>query len=377
MDGSLVAYLGERTLELQTYPIPTAPPGGAVLEVLRANVCGSDSHIYEGHNPALSRIVLGHEFVARIAELGAGLEADSTGRAVHVGDRVVVVYSAVCMHCEPCARGQLSMCLNATQYAAPPPEQAPHFRGAFGTHYLLNPGQFFYRVPDTLDDEQAAGANCALAQVMFALDVVGLRRGENVVIQGAGGLGLYATSVASAAGAETIVVDADPERLELAREFGASHVIEIRDTSGASQRVQEVLSLTRGTGADVVLEVAGQPMAFKEAMDLIRVGGRVASVGNLSMGAAFEVSIAPAVITRKQARIFGCLRYDPWYLQTAIEFLERHQSDFPLSAMCGAEFSLANAEDAIKSSLRRAVARPAIVPGFTRDELRATVGAPA
>lgn len=363
MRGRVAALVGPERLELKEYEVPEPEPGAVVLEVLRANVCGSDVHAYHYESPALRRAVLGHEFVGRVVSLGDGVTEDWAASPVAVGDRVVVVYFQACGRCSGCRTGRLNLCSNALRSWSQPPDVAPHFRGAFASHYYVEPGQWFYRVPDGLSDRLVAGANCGLAQVLFTLDAVNVRAGECLVVQGAGGLGLYAAAVGAERGARVVVIDGVEERLELARRCGAEVTIDMRTYVTPEARAARLRELTTA-GGDVVLEVTGVAAAFAEAIELAAPGARIASVGNLNVGAAHEVALAPAILTRKNLDVRGVLRYDPWYLQRSLEFLQRAGDLASLEAITeGADFSLADVSLAIERSAAKQVARASIVPG--------------
>ncbi len=106
--------------------------------------------------------------------------------------------------------------------------EPPHFRGAYGEYYYLRKGQILCKVPPELSDEVVSPVNCALCEALYGLDQIGIRLGDTVVIQGAGGLGLYATALAKDMGAgQVIVFDKIPARLELAKAFGADLTVNI------------------------------------------------------------------------------------------------------------------------------------------------------
>jgi len=361
MQGTVVALTGPRTLELRQYDVPDPGPGEVLLRVRRANVCGSDIHAFHWESPALRGAVLGHEFVGEVAALGNGVATDFAGAPVAIGDRVVSVYFVTCRRCPACQRGEFNMCHNSMSRWARSPDLAPHFTGAFGTHYMLSPDHYFFRVPGTLSDAHVAGANCGLAQVVFTLDRIGLRRDETIVVQGAGGLGMYAGAYAHAIGARVVVIDGVPERLALARRFGADEIVDMRELPSREDRVAAVQALTAGAGADVVLELAGVAAAFPEGIDLLRIGGRMVSMGNLNVGPANAVPVEPGLITRKQATITGILRYDPWYLHKALQFLEETASTYPYGELSSREFSLSEIEEAIHGMESHSIARPALV----------------
>jgi threonine dehydrogenase-like Zn-dependent dehydrogenase len=358
--GQIAALVGPETAEVKTFQLPDVAPGALLLEVLRANVCGTDVHQWHYESAALRNSGLGHEFVGRITALGEGVTTDYAGVPVAIGDRVVPVYYLTCHRCRPCLRAEFNLCQNGLAQWMLPPEVPPHFRSGFATHYYVHPGQYFYKVPDAVDDATVAGANCGLAQMLFVLDQVGIAAGETLVVQGAGGLGLYATAIAHERGARIVVIDSVAERLELARRFGADTTIDLTDHPDAKDRIAAVQELTGGIGADMVLEVTGVPQAFVEAVDLARVGGRIASVGNLNAEAS--VTMVPGIVTRKSVHIHGVLRYDPWYLHKAVAFLARRQHLHPFAALSDRSYPLAEVTDALKAGESRSVARVAIIP---------------
>src|SRR5205807_316972 len=146
-------------------------PGEWLLEVGRANVCGPALHISRGHPPTVKLgSVLGHEMLGRVLALGAGVDRDYAGAPLRPGDRVVCAYFITCRKCPACQAGRFNLCVNCYRYWSQPADAPPHFHGAFGTHYYVHPDQYFYRVPDEIPDAAAASANCALSELLFALD---------------------------------------------------------------------------------------------------------------------------------------------------------------------------------------------------------------
>jgi len=360
--GKVAALVGPEEVEVKEFDVPEPGPGAMLVKVRRANVCGSEVHIYHFHHPLIRECVLGHEFVGEIAALGEGVTTDYAGNPVQVGDRVIAPYYLTCRKCPACLRGDFNLCQRAYAFWANPPEKEPHFTGAFATHYYVHPNQYFYKVPDSVSDEVVAGANCGLTQVLFGLHHVGLTAGDSLVIQGAGGLGLYAAAVGSDMGAQVIVVEGIPERIELAKRFGAESAVDMREHETAGERVEQVKALTDGYGADVVLEVTGVPAAFVEGVGLARPGGTLVEIGNVSVGEEHEVSLAPGLITRKMLRVQGFVRYQPWFLHRALRFLERKHRDHPFDALSDREYGLEDVGEAIEREEGKKVARPAIVP---------------
>lgn len=362
MLGKVAALVGPEHVEVKSFEVPRPGPGAVLAKVRRANVCGSEIHIWHFHHPLIRESVLGHEFVAEILELGEGVTTDYAGQPVAPGDRIVAPYWLTCRRCQACLRGEFNLCQVAYSAWSQPPETPPHFTGAFGTHYYIHPSQYFYKVPDSISDRAVAGANCGLTQVLFGLDKAGIRAGDTVAVQGGGGLGLYACAVARDAGARVILVEGIDQRIAFARRFGAQDIVNMRELPRVEDRVAAVQELSGGYGPDVVLEVTGIPAAFVEALQMVRPGGTVIEIGNVSLGAAHETSLAPGLITRKMIRVQGVVRYNPWFLHKSLLLLERRQADHPFDELSDREYALEEVDEAIQRTERKEVARPSIVP---------------
>lgn len=357
MRGKVAALVGPEEVAIREFEVPEPEPGAVLAKVRRANICGSEVHIYHFHHPLIRECVLGHEFVGEIVSLGDGVTTDYAGSPVEAGDRIIATYFLTCRRCPACLRGDFNLCQRAYAFWSQPPEEEPHFTGAFATHYYIHPEQYFYKVPDNVPDEVVAGANCGLSQVLFGLHQIRLSAGDSLVIQGAGGLGLYAAAVGKDMGAQVIVVEGIPERIELAKRFGAEEIVDMQEHTTPEERVARVQSLTGGYGADVVLEVTGVPSAFVEALNLVRPGGSVVEIGNVNLGKEHEVSFAPGLITRKVVRVQGFVRYQPWYLHRALRFLGRKHRDHPFDELSDREYALEDVGEAIEREEAKQVAR--------------------
>ncbi|HUE34673.1 MAG TPA: zinc-binding dehydrogenase [Mycobacterium sp.] len=356
--GRLAVMTEPGQLSMAEYDVPEPERDAVVLKIVRANVCGSELHMWNGHHPTKKRGGLGHEMIGRVHAIGSAVTTDYAGQPISVGDRVVVTYFQTCQRCNRCRGGQPSLCDNAYEFFGKQPEEWPHFHAAFGTHYYVHPHQHFYKVPDDVDDAIAAAVNCALSQVMFGIDQIGLEYGETVLIQGAGGLGLNAAAVAVERGARVIVVDGVPSRLEQAKAFGATDVIDISTVTEPADRLAAVHDMLGGEGPDVGIEVTGVPAAFAEGLELIRRGGRYLVMGTLSPGRT--VPFDPGYVTRKSLTIKHVERYEARYLSKALEFVQRHQAAYPFDKLVDAEFALADVKQALDASAQRIVTRAAV-----------------
>jgi D-arabinose 1-dehydrogenase-like Zn-dependent alcohol dehydrogenase len=183
-----------KPFEIREVPIPEVEPEGVLIRVTHANVCGSDLHFWRGDAPLRlpdDGWIFGHEMTGRVAKLGSKIKTDSLGRPLKEGDRVAYTYFYPCGRCYACLNKEPAACPNKIERPLGP-GAFPHLHGAFADHYYLRPGGAIFKVQDGLADEAAAGVNCALSQVMYGLHVAGVRLGDSVVIQGAGGLGVQA-----------------------------------------------------------------------------------------------------------------------------------------------------------------------------------------
>jgi D-arabinose 1-dehydrogenase-like Zn-dependent alcohol dehydrogenase len=359
MKGKIAFMPAAHTLEFHEYEVPAVEPGWTLLDVTQSNVCGSEVHVWKGEFMAGRGMMPGHELTGRIAKLGQGVKTDSAGTPIKVGDRIAPVYFRVCYRCKNCVSGNHAACLNPLP-GNPHPANPPHFTAGFSTHYFIRPEQIFYRVPDNVPDAVAASANCAMSQVFWALDRGRIGYDDTVVVQGAGGLGLHAMAIAKARGARVIAIDGVDVRLRQAKAFGADQTVDLRQYGDTRDRQGRIRELTGGYGPDAVLEVAGIPHAFMEALSIVRAGGTVLELGNISR--SLTVEFPPSTMTMKSIQVIAMTGYPPHYLKKALDFLSQHIDRYPYNELCDAKFPLSRAAEALDQSERREVTRAAVLP---------------
>jgi threonine dehydrogenase-like Zn-dependent dehydrogenase len=352
MPATAAVFFGPgKPFELREVPIPEVEPDGVLVRIALANICGSDLHFWRGDAPLRlpdDGWIFGHEMTGRVARLGARVKTDSLGRPLQEGDRVAYTYFYPCGHCHACLNKELAACPNKIERPVGP-SQFPHLHGAFADHYYLRPGGALFKVPDELSDDVVAPVNCALAQVMYGLHAAGLRFGDRVVIQGAGGLGVQAAAVAKDMGAATvIVVDQIPGRLELARAFGADHTINVKEVVDRRERVRLVRQWTGGAGADLACDLVGFPAVIPEGLEMLRAGGTYLEIGTISRGA--KVELEPSLLVWGSKRIIGVIQYDPWVIPRALDFLVRTKTRWPWERLLSHKFPLAKINEAFAAS---------------------------
>ena len=354
--------------EIREIPLPEVEPDGVLIRVSLASICGSDLHFWRGDAPLKlpdDGWIFGHEMTGRVAALGAKVKTDSLGRSLREGDRVVYCYFYPCGRCYACLGKQPAACPNKVGRPLGP-SQFPHFHGAFAEYYYVNPGGFVFTAPDELSDDVVAPVNCALSQVIYGLHVAGLRFGDSVVIQGAGGLGVQAAAVAREMGATSvIVIDQFRDRLELARSFGAHHTVNLKEVPDRKERVNLVRKLTGGRGADVACDFVGFPEVIPEGLDMVRFGGTYLEVGTISRGV--KVEIKPSSLVWGSKTIVGVIQYDPWVIPRALDFLVRTRDRFPFDKLLSHKYPLEKIDEAFTASEWRkreatTITRAALVP---------------
>lgn len=272
-------FHGPRDVRIEDVPDPTPPAeGDVVLEVIRAAICGTDSSEWD-HGPILCRppVVLGHEFVGRVAAVGPEVTD------VRVGDRVVSGAGISCGQCFWCARGRTNLCAEYRTLGL-------QVDGGLA-EYVTSPASICRPVPDACDDDAAAMTQ-PLAVALHALSRVAQRPDEMVAVIGAGGIGSFIVAAASqrAVDGRVVAIDIDTDRLSTASALGASETI---DATGRDL-ADLLLELTDGIGFDIVIEASGASVAPPAAIAGARRGGRVLLVG--LHGAPRELDLTRTIV---------------------------------------------------------------------------------
>ena len=325
-----------------------------LVKIAMSNICGSDLHIFRGDMASAGfdgsrEAILGHEMAGRVYALGEGAGADSLGRPVKEGDRIVYQYFQPCWSCPVCLSGVTRACPNKSGRTAPVGEW-PYFTGGYGEYYYVPPGRKLFKVEDDrIPDGLIASVNCAFSQVTQGWETVGLRFGQSAVVQGAGGLGLFATVVAKEIGAAPIIViDAIESRLALAREFGADHTINTNEVKTPEERVAQVQELTGGLGAEVVAELVGFPAVVQEGWDMLRPGGRYLEIGNINRG--MTMSYDPSQLVFGNKSVHGVVLYEPRIMPQVLDFISRNLTKYPFDKVVSHVFPLDKIDDAFQQA---------------------------
>ena len=350
-------------VEIWDHPVPPAQSGEVVVRVLMSGVCGTDVHFWHGEVELPGPLVLGHEGIGAIEELGEGVTTDFAGAPLSIGDRIYWVPLSPCHHCHYCTvEKDLSLCENGMAELFRDAKQPPS--ACYSELSWLPAGMPFYRIPDDTPSEAVIALGCAMPTMLQGMDRLGgIDINQTVVVQGCGPVGLAATLLAKLSGARQIIVIGAPEkRLAVAQSFGATDIINMEDVTSEEERVQRVLDLTQGRGAEVVIEAAGVVSAFGEGLKIVAKNGRYLVVGLWS--APGTIAVEPRYLNNNNLRIIGTALYQPEHLYRAIQVAQKHHHEFPLAEAVTHRYSLEDSQQALEAVARLETVKAVIVPSL-------------
>ena len=291
-----VVFLGDRKLELREFPDPTPGPRDVILEIKASGMCGSDLHNYRAPaNPGgavtggikrESGVIAGHEPCGVVVAVGSGV----TEKEARIGQRVMNHHYDGCGGCKHCRGGWTQMCLEgAVVYGS----------GGHGGHarYMKAPVHTLVPLPDELSFETGAAISCGTGTAWGALRRLALQGGETIAIFGQGPVGLSATQLAVAMGARVIALDVSPERLAMAKDFGAEITIDAK----SNDPVQAIRDLTHGEGAHKTLDCSSAPEARAATVRAVRSWGTACFVGERGN---VTLDVSPDML-RRQVTLVG------------------------------------------------------------------------
>ena len=302
MMKALVKARPEPGLWMEEVPVPEVGPNDVLIKVRTSAICGTDVHIYNWDQWASATVpvpmVVGHEFVGEIADLGAAVDQ------YVIGQRVSGEGHIVCGHCRNCRAGRGHLCRNTLGVGV-------HRPGSFA-EYVAIPRHNVVPIPEDVPDEIAAIFDPLGNAVHTALsfDLVG----EDVLVTGAGPIGIMGALVAQCVGARKVVItDINPSRLELARRLGVRCVVDAgRESLPEVMRAQGMRE-----GFDVGLEMSGSAHAFRDMIDVMNNGAKIAILGIAPT--AFEIDWNKVIFKMLHLKgIYGREMFETWYKMIAL-----------------------------------------------------------
>lgn len=314
-------------LQLEKLPVPQIGPRDVLVRVKATSICGTDLHIYGWDRWSQRRIkppvTLGHEFCGIVESVGTEVSA------VRAGDFVSAEMHLNCGHCHQCRLGQSHICQNVRIIGI-------DIDGAFA-EFVRIPTTNIWKLDPAIPEHYAAILD-PLGNAVHTV-LAGPIAGQTAVVTGCGPIGLMSIAVAKACGSSTVfATETNEHRRALAKEMGADFVI----NPAAEDPVRKILETTGGTGADVLLEMSGNPAAIQQGFKALRAGGRASLLGipteNVPLDLVEDVIFKGATVQG----IYGRRMYETWVEMTALLKARR----LNLEPLFGERVELENFENA-------------------------------
>lgn len=317
-----------------------------------ATLCRSDIHTYTGMRKEKNPTILGHEIIGRIVSFGSKLkEFDLRGNALQVGDRITWAIFASNPESEYAKRGMPQKAADLFKYGHEQITPDSSLHGGLSEYTLLRKNTPVIKVEENIPLPVSAIINCAVATVAGAIRTAGDLSEKKVLICGTGMLGIIACAMAKTKGAaEIYAMDTNPERLEVAKEFGASETCLIESGQKNLQKL-----FTEKTGKqitiDVLIDFSGSPDAMENIMDLLGIGGTAVWIG--STFPQRKTQIDAEKVVRKILTIKGLHNYNETDLDTAVSFIEEKHTSFPFEKLIYDGFTLNTVNEAFTHAVEK------------------------
>jgi L-iditol 2-dehydrogenase len=301
---------GVKDLKIEDVPTPKVEAGEVLVKVKAATTCGTDLKIFQrGYVEKIIKLptIFGHEWAGEVVEVSEGLEWPAKGMRVRAGN------SAPCLHCTMCQKGKYNLCENMIW-----------LWGAYA-EYIKVPARMvlvnMQEIPPHVSYEEAAITE-PLACVLHGAEEAGIKLGDAVAIIGAGPIGLLHLLTAKRLGVEkAIVIDLVEERLDFAERLGADETI----NAGKGDVAETVRKLTRGYGADVVIEAIGLPATWEQALRLVSRGGTVLEFGGCPPGT--EIRVNAEMLHYGEVMVMGAFHATPLHFRKALNLIASRTID--------------------------------------------------
>lgn len=295
---------GFGNVELMEVPEPVPGPYQVKIEVKAAGICGTDIHIFRDEYRSVPPVILGHEVCGQVAEVGEKVTR------VRPGDRVTTeTYFSTCGRCRFCRSGNPNLCPERRSIGT-------HVHGGFAK-YLIVPEGNVHKLPDTVDYIGGALCEPLTCCVNGVLENTRILPQDVVLVSGPGCIGLLCMQLAKVAGAIVIIcgMSQDDLRLKLAKELGADVTVDVQ-----KEKLEEIIQdLTKGYGADVVIECAGAEKSAQQCLNLVRRGGQYTQMGLFSKPVHLDLN----ALVMKNVHMTGVFAHVPKAWLRTIALLEQ------------------------------------------------------
>lgn len=324
----------------KSIPFPKLKPGEVLVKNAYSTICKSDLHSYFGRRCSHSHSILGHEIVGKTEAIHHDGVTDFYNTPLKIGDKITWSVYAHDPDSSMAQKGIPQKCDKLYKYGHETIDDRNSLNGGFASHCHLLKGTSIFKIPSNLDHKEAAPLNCTYATIAGALRLAGDIKGKNVLISGAGMLGVSACAMSQYYGAGKVwAIDLKNKRLNLAKKFGASYTFEASATNSEITKTADL-----HCGIDLIIETSGDPAAVERSIDLLSIGGTLILVG--SVFSQRNCAINAEKIVRNLLTIKGLHNYVPEDLGKAIDFLSATKDTFPFADLVGREYPLYQLKEA-------------------------------
>ncbi|MCP5521547.1 MAG: zinc-binding dehydrogenase [Verrucomicrobiales bacterium] len=347
-----------RPFRCETVEIPALHEGEVLVRNEYTTLCRSDLNTFSGKRTEKTPTILGHEVVGRIEELGAGApSSDCRGTALRVGDRITWAIYAADPSSPLARRGIPQKAPDLFKYGHEQITPTSHLHGGLAGHCLLRRHTPILRLDEGIPLPVAALINCSVATVAGSLRLAGDVRDRNVLVAGAGMLGVIACAMSRCAGANRVIaLDIDAERLETARTFGAD--LPIQTGPGRPSPAAQLADELPDEPVIVALDYSGVPDTMEALIAALGIGGVLVLVG--ATYPQRPLSLSAEQMVRRLHTIKGLHNYNQTDFVAAVEFIETQHRRFPFEQLVYDRFSLNQVDEAFDYGLKSGAHRVGI-----------------
>ncbi len=347
-------------LAVKSFPEPDLEPGAVLLKTLYSEVCGTDVHLLKGQLAGVPYpIIPGHINVGMIENFN-GTVCDLEGKPFQIGDEVVFLdVHETCQSCWYCLVAKASTRCPSRKVYGVTYSATDGLLGGWSEKIYLKPGVHILRLPSGLPAKDFIAGGCGAPTALHAVERADIGLNDSVVIQGAGPVGLFAAifSILSGAG-KVIVVDPAPVRIAVAEKMGVDHSV---TAETAAARIEAVLELTGGRGADITIEASGNPNAVVEGFEMTRDNGTYSIVGQYTD--CGDITINPHTqINKKHIDIRGVWGIDYSHFYKTVQVMAKHRKRFNWRKMISKLYTLDEVADAVRDVEALKVLKAVIAP---------------
>lgn len=343
--AKVATLTAQKKIEVKEYPIPALTDDDILVKVEGCGVCGTDVHEWKGDPFGIIPVTLGHEGTGEIVYLGKNIKADTSGKPIKVGDKLVTSVIS-CGECHICRNhpANTNLCDKQGVFGLMQHNDANPFTGWFAEYLLIRGKGSTYFVVNDLDlkERMLLELACVCVHALKRANTTGLINfNSKVLIQGLGPVGLVMISVLRAAGVNHIIaIDGTPKRLEMAKKLGAKTIVNFKEVTTLEERVKLVKSVANGVGADFAFQCTGAPAAAKDIYEYIRRGGGLCEMGFFVNNGEYNVNPHFAMCN-KEINIVGSWDYSADDYPTTMAFLRQaREMNIPIKELITHEFPL-------------------------------------